>query len=48
MKKVTNYEETRDKLANTKLNKLKSAPKDKTGIAFIITKKTFQDEELPY
>ena len=38
---MVNSEEARPKLTNAKLNKLKSAAKNKTGI-------TFQDEELPH
>ena len=34
------------KLANTQLNKLKSAAKNKTGINLRINKKNIQDEEL--
>ena len=36
------------KLPNTILNKLKSAAKYKTGTILKITKKNFQDEELPH
>ena len=36
------------KLTNTILNKLKSAAKYKTGTILKITKKNFQDEELPH
>ena len=45
---MVNYEEARVKLTNTHLNKLKSAGKNKTGSALRITKKKFQDEELPH
>ena len=41
------YEETRVKLINAQLSKLKSAAKNKTGATLKITKKNFQDEELP-
>ena len=36
----------RYKLINTQLNKLKSAPKNKSWVTLRITKKNFQDEEL--
>ena len=36
------------KLTNTQLNKLLSAAKNKTGTTLRITKKNFQDEELPH
>ena len=45
---VVNYEEARNKPTITQLNKLKSAAKNKTGTTLTITKKNFQDEELPY
>ena len=45
---MTNYEEARVKLTHTQLNKLKSAAKNKTVTALTITKKNFQDEELPH
>ena len=38
----------RVKLTNTKLNKLKSAAKNKTGTILRINKKNFEDEELPH
>ena len=44
---MANYEEARVKLTNMKLNKLKSAAKDKTGTTLRIRNKRFQDEELP-
>ena len=44
---MANYEEARVKLTNMKLNKLKSAAKDKTGTTLRIRNKKFQDEELP-
>ena len=44
---MANYEEARGKLTNTQLNKLKSAAKNKTGTALRISKKKFQDGELP-
>ena len=42
------YEETRVKLINTQLSKLKSAAKNKTGATLRITNQKFQDEELPH
>ena len=48
-KRWQNYEEVRVKLTNTLLNKLKFfAAKNKTGTTLRITKKNFQDEELPH
>ena len=38
----------RVKRSNTQLNKLKSAANNKTGTTLRITKKRFQDEELPH
>ena len=37
----------RVKLTNTKLNKLKFTAKNKTGTILRLTKKNFEDEELP-
>ena len=45
---MRNYEEARGKISNTQLNKLKSAANNDTGPTLRITKKNFQDEELPY
>ena len=45
---MTNYQEARIKLTNTKLNKLKSVPEIKTGIILRTNKKDFQDDELPH
>ena len=45
---MANYEESRIKLTNTQLNKLKSVTKNNTGTTSRITKKTIQDEELPH
>ena len=45
---MENYEETRFKLTNTQLNKLKSSAKNKTRTTLIITKKNFQDERQPH
>ena len=43
---MVNYQETRIKITNTQLNKLKSAAKNNTGTTLKITKENFQDEEL--
>ena len=48
LKNMANYEEARIKLTNTQRNKLKSEAKNKTGTTLRITKKNFQDEELPH
>ena len=45
---MANYEEARMKLTNTQLRKLKSAAKNKTGTRLRVTKKKFQDGELPH
>ena len=45
---MTNYQEAKVKLANTQLNKLKSAAKNKTGTVLRLNKKNFEDEELPH
>ena len=45
---MANYDKARVKLTNTQLNKLKSAAKDKNGTILSITKKNFQDEDLPH
>ena len=45
---MANYEEERVRLTNTQLNKLKSTAKTKTGTALRITKKSFQNQELPH
>ena len=42
------YQETKVKLTNTKLNKLKYAEKNKTRTILRLNKKNFQDEELPH
>ena len=42
------YEEARVKLTITQLQKLKAAVTNKTGKTLTITKKNFQDEELPH
>ena len=41
------YEKARVKLANTQLNMLKAAAKNKTGTTSKITKKNFHDDKLP-
>ena len=38
----------RVKLTNSKLHKLKSAAKNKIDTLLILTKKNFEDEELPH
>ena len=45
---MANYEEIRVKLTNTQLKKLRFAVKNKTETILRITKKNFQDEELPH
>ena len=45
---MTNYEEVRVKLTNTQSNKLKSTAKNKTGTMLRVSKKNFEDEELPH
>ena len=47
---MPNYQETRVKLTNTQLNKLKSAAKKKkkTGTILRINKKNIQDKEMPH
>ena len=45
---MTNYQKTRDKLANTQLNKLKSTGKNKAETILRLNKKNFEDEELPH
>ena len=46
---MPNYQETRVKLTNTQLNKLKSAAKKKkTGTILRINKKDIQDKEMPH
>ena len=42
------YQETRVKLTNTKLNKLKYAERNKTRTILRLNKKNFQDKELPH
>ena len=43
-----NYEEARIKLTNTQTNRLKSAAENKTETTLRITKKNFQNEQLPH
>ena len=45
---MENYQETRVKLTNMKLNKLKSAARNKKRTIFRLTKQKFEDEELPH
>ena len=45
---MTNYQETRVKLTNTQLNKLKLVRKNKTRTILRFNKKNFEDEELPH
>ena len=44
---MVNYEEARVKLTSTQLHKLKSKAKNKTGVTLRVTKKNFENEELP-
>ena len=45
---MANYQESRVKLTNTLLDKLKSAAKNKTGTILRLNKKNFEDEDLPH
>ena len=45
---MANYQAARVKLTNTQLNKLKCAAKNKTGTILRLSKKKFEDEELPH
>ena len=45
---MENYQEERVNLLNTQLNKLKSAAKSKKRAVLTLTKKNFEDEELPH
>ena len=45
---MSNYEKARVEPTNAQLTKLKSAAKSESGTTLIITKKNFQDEELPH
>ena len=45
---MANYQETRVKLTNTRLNKLKSTAKNKTGTILRLNKEPFEDDELPH
>ena len=44
---MANYQEARDQLTNTQLNKLKSAATNRRGTLLRLNKKNFDDEELP-
>ena len=46
--RIANYQETRVKLTNTRLNKLKSTAKNKTETILRLNKKPFEDDELPH
>ena len=45
---MENYQQTRVKLINTQLNKLKSAAKNKTEATLKTTKQSLQDKELSH
>ena len=45
---MADYEEARVKSTNAQLNKIESEAKNKTGTKLRITKKNFQEEELPH
>ena len=45
---MANYQEARVKLANTQLNKLKSAAKNEIETILKINKKNIQDDESPH
>ena len=45
---MANYQEARVKLTNTQWNKLKSEAKIRTRIILRLTKKNFEDQELPH
>ena len=45
---MINYQESRLKLKNTQLNKLKPTAKNKTGTILEINKQNAEDEELPH
>ena len=45
---MANYKEARVKLIDTRLNKLKSAAKNKPGTILRLNKKNSEDEELPH
>ena len=44
---MANYQESRGKLTNTPLNKLRSAAKSKTRTILRLNNKDFEDEEFP-
>ena len=45
---MTNYQKARVELPNKKLNKIKSAARNKIRTILRINKKNFQDEEFPH
>ena len=45
---MTIYQEAKVKLTNTQLNKLKFAAKNKKGTILRLSKKKFEDQELPH
>ena len=45
---MANYQEVRVKLNNVQLKKLKSVAKNKTETILRLSKKNFEDEELPH
>ena len=45
---MASYQEARIKLTNTQFSKWESATKNNTGTILQITKKDFQDKELPH
>ena len=45
---MANDQEARVKLTNTRLNKLRSAAKTKTGKILTLNEKNFEAEELPH
>ena len=45
---MASYEETRVKLTNTQLNNLKSAAENNHGTTLRVTKKNFEDKDLPH
>ena len=45
---MVNYQGKRDKLTNIEFKKIKSAAKNKNGTMLRLTKKNFEDEELPH
>ena len=45
---MANYQETRVKLTNTQLNKIKSAAKNMAGTILRLNNKNFENEELSH